>query len=115
MNVTENYKKVIVSLDENDYNEVYHNYPNSKKASFEGFDLPCLCEQVKASDIIFGMTKELILCLSYNPNCPNKTEEMHHLDKIAKLFCGKRNYNVKWGLVETDQVDRVRMDVVYQD
>lgn len=105
----------IVSLDESDYDEIYHNYPNSKKASFDGVDLPCLYEQVKSSGIILGMTKELILCLSYNPAYQLKTEEMYRLDKIAELFCGKRDYNVKWGLVETDKIERVRMDVVYQD
>lgn len=106
--------KTIISLDENDYRKVYEKYPESKRATFVSCDLQHLYERIKASSIKFGKTKLLILNLKYNPVFDLETKDFDIIEQIAKLFCGE-DWEVTWGLLQTNSVVRIGVELIYQE
>lgn len=108
------WKEVIVRLDENDYDDVYKKFPESKKVFFVSCDLQHLYERIKLAPIKFGNTKLLILNLKYNPIWDLKTKDINVIAHIAELFGGK-DYDVRWGLVQTNCVVRVGVELIYQE
>ena len=106
--------RVVIGLDSDDYKEVLDLYPESKWLYIVSLDMPHLYKSIMSSGATFGKTHLLIADLKINPSFPFMTREIDYLEKITELFCdGERN--VKWGLVKTNSVAKIGIDIVYQE
>lgn len=106
---------VVIMLDASDYKEAIRMYPQSRYRRFLSCDMEHLFDCIKSSDIKFGHTKMLIGNIKVNPKVPFMVKEIDYLEKIAALFCGDNDYQVKWGLVKTNSIVRVGIDILYQE
>lgn len=106
---------VVIRLDASDYKEAIKMFPESRYRRFVSCDMEHLYECIKSSDINFGHTKMLIGNIKVNPKVPFMVKEIDYLEKIASLFCGDNDCQVKWGLVKTNSVVRVGIGILYQE
>lgn len=105
---------VIIGLDADDYSDVFDLYPKSKRLYIVSVDMPHLYKSIVSSCAAFGNTHLLIANLKINPAFPFMTREIDYLEKITELFCDEEK-NVKWGLVKTNSVAKIGIDIVYQE
>lgn len=106
---------VVIRLDASDYKKAIEMYPESKYRNFVSCDMPHLYNHIMSADISFGHTKMLIANMKVNPKVPFMVKEIDYLERILHLFCGENDYQVKWGLVKTNSVVRVGIDILYQE
>lgn len=106
--------RVVIGLDSDDYKEVLDLYPESKRLYIVSLDMPHLYKSIMSSGATFGKTHLLIADLKINPSFPFMTRGIDYLEKTTELFCDGEK-NVKWGLVKTNCVVRVGIDLIYQE
>lgn len=105
---------IIIGLDADDYSDVFDLYPKSKRLYIVSVDMPHLYKSIVSSGAAFGNTHLLIANLKINPAFPFMTREIDYLEKITELFCDEER-NVKWGLVKSNSVAKIGIDIVYQE
>ena len=104
----------IISLTQEDYDNVFKNYPDSKTLVVEADRIVDLPDKIRQSDAVLGKTHQLLVNMKTNPDYQPSMDDMEAILEITGMFSCE-GFEIKYGYAQSANVKGARLEVIYQE